>query len=99
MRGPGSGRNIAVGKRSVNDGDGPTTVRESERKYESAQPLDPELVREVAAAAGCVAPTAPPAPFELSAVYYDTADLRLIRSRLTLRRRRGGSDAGWHLKL
>ena len=75
-----------------------TTVRETERKYSSDGPLEPDLVAALAAAAGCVAP-APPAEFALSAVYYDTADLRLIRSRLTLRRRRGGSDAGWHLKL
>jgi CHAD domain-containing protein len=76
----------------------PTTVRETERKYESARPLDPDLVAELAAAAGCVPPAAP-AELALSAVYYDTADLRLIRSKLTLRRRRGGGDAGWHLKL
>lgn len=37
--------------------------------------------------------------FELSAQYYDTADLRLLRSKITLRRREGGDDAGWHLKL
>jgi CHAD domain-containing protein len=77
---------------------GPRTVRETERKYEAGEPLDPELVARLAAAVGCV-PPAPPAEHTLSAVYYDTADLRLIRSRLTLRRRRGGSDAGWHLKL
>ena len=35
----------------------------------------------------------------LSAVYYDTADLRLTRSKITLRRRTGGSDDGWHIKL
>ena len=35
----------------------------------------------------------------MSAVYYDTADLRLTRSRITLRRREGGDDDGWHLKL
>ncbi len=35
----------------------------------------------------------------LSAVYYDTDDLRLTRSKITLRRRTGGSDDGWHLKL
>lgn len=35
----------------------------------------------------------------LSAVYYDTEDLRLTRSRITLRRRTGGNDDGWHLKL
>lgn len=36
---------------------------------------------------------------ELDAVYYDTDDLRLSGSSATLRRRTGGSDAGWHLKL
>jgi CHAD domain-containing protein len=35
----------------------------------------------------------------LVATYYDTADRRLLRSRVTLRRRTGGADAGWHLKL
>ncbi|WP_072815428.1 CYTH and CHAD domain-containing protein [Rhodococcus zopfii] len=36
---------------------------------------------------------------ELSAQYYDTRDLRLLRAGITLRRREGGDDAGWHLKL
>lgn len=35
---------------------------------------------------------------DLEAVYFDTADLRLLRNRTTLRRRAGGSDEGWHLK-
>jgi CHAD domain-containing protein len=35
----------------------------------------------------------------LTAVYYDTADLRLARSKITMRRRFGGVDDGWHLKL
>lgn len=35
----------------------------------------------------------------LIAEYYDTADLRLARNRITLRRRTGGGDDGWHLKL
>lgn len=35
----------------------------------------------------------------LTAVYHDTADLRLARNGITLRRREGGADAGWHLKL
>jgi CHAD domain-containing protein len=35
---------------------------------------------------------------ELDATYFDTADLRLARNRRTLRRRSGGTDAGWHLK-
>ncbi len=38
-------------------------------------------------------------PIELDAVYFDTADLRLAIRGVTLRRRTGGSDAGWHLKL
>jgi CHAD domain-containing protein len=36
---------------------------------------------------------------ELDATYFDTDDLRLARSGVTLRRRAGGDDAGWHLKL
>ncbi|MGH3726766.1 MAG: CHAD domain-containing protein [Mycobacterium sp.] len=35
----------------------------------------------------------------LDAVYFDTADQRLARHHITLRRRTGGIDAGWHLKL
>src|SRR5687767_1237260 len=35
----------------------------------------------------------------LAAVYFDTAELRLARAGLTLRRRTGGDDAGWHLKV
>jgi inorganic triphosphatase YgiF len=35
----------------------------------------------------------------LVANYFDTSDLRLAAARITLRRRTGGADAGWHLKL
>lgn len=38
-------------------------------------------------------------PFDMTAVYHDTEDLRLIRWGVTLRRRWGGSDEGWHLKI
>jgi inorganic triphosphatase YgiF len=41
----------------------------------------------------------PPERFTLEATYVDTADLALRRSRTTLRRRTGGHDAGWHLKV
>ena len=43
--------------------------------------------------------TSGPDEQQLEAEYYDTDDLRLLRAGITLRRRRGGSDAGWHLKL
>jgi inorganic triphosphatase YgiF len=36
---------------------------------------------------------------ELEAIYLDSADLRLARHGTTFRRRTGGDDAGWHLKL
>lgn len=35
----------------------------------------------------------------LDAVYFDTPNRDLAAHRITLRRRTGGSDAGWHLKL
>jgi CHAD domain-containing protein len=40
-----------------------------------------------------------PRVFRLEAVYFDTEDFRLMRSGVTLRRRTGGEDAGWHLKV
>ncbi|EIV92943.1 CYTH and CHAD domain-containing protein [Frankia sp. QA3] len=46
-----------------------------------------------------VASVADPDERHLDAVYYDTDDLRLARNRLTLRRREGGADEGWHLKI
>jgi CHAD domain-containing protein len=46
-----------------------------------------------------VARVDPPVEHGLEAVYHDTVDLRLLRARVTLRRRTGGPDAGWHLKL
>jgi CHAD domain-containing protein len=42
---------------------------------------------------------AAPVTHTLQATYFDTADLRLRSAGVTLRRRRGGDDAGWHLKL
>ncbi len=43
--------------------------------------------------------TAAPKRIYLSATYFDTDDLDLIRHKITLRRRVGGDDEGWHLKL
>src|SRR5680860_293019 len=42
---------------------------------------------------------APPVELDQVAVYFDTADLRLLSAGVTLRRRTGGVDDGWHLKL
>ena len=42
---------------------------------------------------------AEPVLHHLSATYFDTHDKRLAASKITLRRRTGGADAGWHLKL
>ena len=46
-----------------------------------------------------VAAISGPGEQRLEAEYYDTDDLRLIRAGITLRRRSGGADDGWHLKL
>lgn len=40
-----------------------------------------------------------PKTHRLVALYFDTPDLRLAARGITLRRRRGGTDPGWHLKL
>jgi inorganic triphosphatase YgiF len=47
---------------------------------------------------GCQQVTAP-VTYQLSATYYDTPGNRLAASKITLRRRTGGTDEGWHLKL
>ncbi|WP_411148384.1 CHAD domain-containing protein [Streptomyces sp. A30] len=70
------------------------TKREIERKYESDDSGLPDLT----GVAG-VETVLDKGVAELDATYYDTADERLAASSITLRRRTGGSDAGWHLKV
>lgn len=70
------------------------TKREIERKYESDDSGLPDLT----GVAGVEA-VVDKGVAQLDATYYDTADERLMASSITLRRRTGGSDAGWHLKL
>ncbi|MFE9703024.1 CHAD domain-containing protein [Streptomyces sp. NPDC005930] len=71
--------------------------RETERKYEP--PSDGVAGLPDLTGAGPVASVTGSGPEELDAVYHDTEDLRLAASSVTLRRRTGGPDAGWHLKL
>jgi CHAD domain-containing protein len=69
-------------------------TKETERKFEAPEDLeltDPAAVLELGARSR--------EEIELDATYYDTSDLRLARAGVTLRRRVGGDDAGWHLKL
>ncbi|MFJ4711725.1 CHAD domain-containing protein [Streptomyces sp. NPDC088785] len=72
------------------------TKREIERKYDAPGPEFrlPDL-RKVPG----VADTDARGVVELDALYYDTPDQRLAAHGITLRRRTGGADAGWHLKL
>jgi CHAD domain-containing protein len=71
------------------------STREVERKYEAADEVPlPDPSRLLGAdniGAG--------EDLQLDAVYFDTPDLRLLRAGVTLRRREGGADPGWHLKL
>ena len=68
---------------------------ETERKYDAEAGFTlPDLagLDEVAAVTG-------PQTYRLRAIYFDTTDFRLAAAKITLRRRTGGTDAGWHLKL
>ncbi|MGW6389794.1 CYTH and CHAD domain-containing protein [Streptomyces sp. NPDC055103] len=70
------------------------TKREIERKYEATgETRLPDLTRVPG-----VSSVVDRGVTELDAVYYDTPDLRLAAAGLTLRRRTGGEDEGWHLK-
>ncbi len=68
------------------------THAERERKYEL--PTDSELP-----SLAELARSGRPRDEKLVAVYYDTLNLRLVRAGVTLRKRTGGGDAGWHLKI
>ncbi|MFF2188126.1 CHAD domain-containing protein [Streptomyces sp. NPDC058155] len=82
------------------------TKREIERKYElpvrpeggdNSLPGGPSPLPDLTKVRSVSAVTARGVT-ELDAVYHDTPDLRLTAGSLTLRRRTGGADEGWHLK-
>lgn len=75
--------------------DSVAVVRETERKYEAD---DAVVLLDPARLLG-LDPGSQPEEQQLEAVYFDTPDLRLLRAGVTLRRREGGADEGWHLKL
>jgi inorganic triphosphatase YgiF len=67
---------------------------EIERKFD----VDTDFARpDFGAIPGVTA--ADPVTYHLSATYFDTPDQRLLTARMTLRRRTGGTDEGWHMKL
>ncbi|MGH3624619.1 MAG: CHAD domain-containing protein [Sciscionella sp.] len=72
-----------------------TLTKEIERKYEIGDGGEVPTLSDLAG----VATESGLQVLELEATYFDTVDLRLARDRITLRRRVGGTDAGWHLKL
>lgn len=73
-------------------------MQETERKYEVPSSSDTSWLPPLDRVEG-VTSVVDRSIEELDAVYYDTDDLRLSGSSAILRRRTGGSDAGWHLKL
>src|SRR3954452_8863698 len=68
---------------------------ETERSYDPG----PAAVLPTLDVVDGVSAMGPPVQLELTAVYFDTADLDLARHGITVRRRTGWDDAGWHLKL
>src|SRR5262247_3584970 len=75
--------------------DGAGEIIETERKYEDAARF---ALPDLAGLDGVAAVTGPQT-YRLRAIYFDTAYFRLLAAKITLRRRTGGTDAGWHLKL
>lgn len=68
---------------------------EIERKFE----VDEDFRRPDFGAVTDGVTAADPVAYHLSATYYDTRDQRLAEAKITLRRRSGGADEGWHMKL
>jgi inorganic triphosphatase YgiF len=68
---------------------------ETERKYDVDQDF---VMPDFCSVPGCTGISAPER-YQLSATYFDTGDMRLAAHGVTLRRRTGGTDEGWHLKL
>ena len=75
------------------------STREVERKYEAADEVSLPDPSRLLGAQNIGENIGAAEDQQLDAVYFDTPDLRLLRAGVTLRRREGGADPGWHLKL
>ncbi|WP_382305099.1 CHAD domain-containing protein [Herbiconiux sp. UC225_62] len=79
---------------------GHTEQVEIERKYSVGEELPLPDLSDVGGATGTLVDSAVAVDaVQLEAVYFDTAEGALARQRIALRRRRGGHDEGWHIKL
>ncbi|HKJ12887.1 MAG TPA: CYTH and CHAD domain-containing protein [Ornithinimicrobium sp.] len=77
-----------------------TVHGEVETTYEADLDLDlPTVLEDAVGAVDAVARIGEPGHLSLDATYYDTDALDLAATGITLRRRSGGEDAGWHLKV
>jgi CHAD domain-containing protein len=72
-----------------------SSLLETERAYTAPQDA---VLPDLTAVPG-VSAQEPAGEAELDATYFDTPGLVLLRAGVTLRRRTGGADEGWHLKL
>jgi inorganic triphosphatase YgiF len=74
---------------------GESSLIETEQKYD----VDTEFAFPDLTGVSPGVAAARPQIQRLAATYFDTDDLSLAGAHITLRRRTGGSDAGWHVKL
>lgn len=113
-RGTGEGRREAPRSSGPSEGDpglvrrGGADGASMARRWVMAQTRHEEVERKYTVAPDAALPTltgvdgvagvGPGREFDLAATYFDTAELTLLHHRVTLRRRVGGDDEGWHLK-
>jgi len=71
------------------------SVLEIERKFDVEEGTALPRLKDLPGVAGVDKPVV----YRLETEYFDTGHLRLSSQQITLRRRTGGKDAGWHLKL
>ncbi|WP_159705909.1 CYTH and CHAD domain-containing protein [Arthrobacter sp. 18067] len=68
---------------------------EAERKFDAEESTPLPALEKISG----IGKVGDPASHSLEAIYFDTRHLSLAARGITLRRRTGGLDAGWHLKL